>query len=71
MAIDKEALARFRVVAKPLTAFTPEGIFPGYPQPKGDAFNVTRARELLAEGQGFGTAPDITIRPSTAKELVP
>ena len=52
MAIDKEALARFRVVAKPLTAFTPEGIFPGYPQPKGDAFNVARARELLAEA-GF------------------
>ena len=52
MAIDKDALARFRVVAKPLTAFTPAGIFPGYPQPKGDAFNVARARELLAEA-GF------------------
>ena len=52
MAIDKDALARFRVVAKPLTAFTPAGIFPGYPQPKGDAFNVARARDLLAEA-GF------------------
>jgi len=52
MAVDKEALARFRVVAKPLTAFTPEGIFPGYPQPQGDPFNVARARELLAEA-GF------------------
>jgi oligopeptide transport system substrate-binding protein len=49
MATDKEALARFRVVAKPLTAFTPEGIFPGYPQPSGDAFDPVRARELLAE----------------------
>ena len=49
MAIDKEALAEFRVVVKPLTAFTPEGIFPGYPQPRGDGFNVARARELLAE----------------------
>ena len=49
MAIDKAALARFRVVAKPLTAFTPEGIFPGYPQPQGDGFDVSRARELLAE----------------------
>jgi oligopeptide transport system substrate-binding protein len=49
MAVDKEALARFRVVAKALSAFTPEGIFPGYPQPKGDAFDVMRARELLAE----------------------
>ena len=55
MAIDKDALARFRVVAKPLTAFTPEGIFPGYTQPKGDAFNVARARELLAEA-GFRDA---------------
>ena len=52
MAIDKEALARFRVVVKPLTAFTPEGIFPGYPQPRGDGFDVARARELLAEA-GF------------------
>jgi oligopeptide transport system substrate-binding protein len=49
MAIDKPALAAYRVVQKPLTAFTPEGIFPGYPQPKGDPFNVERARELLAE----------------------
>ena len=52
MAVDKAALARFRVVAKPLTAFTPEGIFPGYPQPHGDTFNVARARELLADA-GF------------------
>jgi ABC-type oligopeptide transport system substrate-binding subunit len=49
IAIDKEALARFRVVVKPLTAFTPEGIFPGYPQPRGDEFDAMRARELLAE----------------------
>jgi oligopeptide transport system substrate-binding protein len=49
MAIDKDALAKFRVVVKPLTAFTPEGIFPGYPQPRGDAFDPARARELLAE----------------------
>jgi len=49
MAIDKPALAAYLVVQKPLTAFTPEGIFPGYPQPKGDPYNVERARELLAE----------------------
>jgi oligopeptide transport system substrate-binding protein len=55
MAIDKEALAKFRVVVKPLTAFTPEGIFPGYPQPKGDGFDVARARALLAEA-GFRDA---------------
>ncbi|HEX8072884.1 MAG TPA: peptide ABC transporter substrate-binding protein [Pyrinomonadaceae bacterium] len=49
MAIDKRALSEFRRVTKPLTAFTPEGIFPGYPQPKGDDFDPERARKLLAE----------------------
>lgn len=49
MAIDKAALAAYRRVVKPLTAFTPEGIFPGYPQPKGDPFDPQRARDLLAE----------------------
>jgi oligopeptide transport system substrate-binding protein len=49
MAIDKVALAKWRRIVKPLTAFTPEGIFPGYPQPKGDEFNPERAKQLLAE----------------------
>ena len=49
MSIDKAALAVYRRVVKPLTAFTPEGIFPGYPQPRGDPFDPARARELLAE----------------------
>jgi ABC-type oligopeptide transport system substrate-binding subunit len=48
-AIDKNAWAAWRKIVKPLTAFTPEGIFPGYPQPKGDQFNPERARQLLAE----------------------
>ncbi len=48
-AIDKEAWAEWRKIVKPLTAFTPEGIFPGYPQPKGDAFNPERGRQLLGE----------------------
>jgi len=48
-AIDKGAWAKWRKIVKPLTAFTPEGIFPGYPQPKGDEFNPERARELLGE----------------------
>jgi oligopeptide transport system substrate-binding protein len=52
MAIDKVAYARWRQVVKPLTAFTPEGIFQGYPQPKGDEFNPQKARSLLAEA-GF------------------
>lgn len=48
-AIDKEAWAKWRKIVKPLTAFTPEGIFPGYPQPKGDKFNPEEARRLLGE----------------------
>lgn len=55
MAIDKVALANWRRIVKPLTAFTPEGIFPGYPQPKGDAFDPETARKLLAEA-GFKDA---------------
>jgi oligopeptide transport system substrate-binding protein len=48
-AIDKEAWAKWRKIVKPLTAFTPEGIFHGYPQPKGDEFNPEAARRLLGE----------------------
>lgn len=48
-AIDKKAWATWRKIVKPLTAFTPEGIFPGYPQPKGDQFNPDEARRLLGE----------------------
>ncbi|HEX7296943.1 MAG TPA: peptide ABC transporter substrate-binding protein, partial [Pyrinomonadaceae bacterium] len=51
-AIDKNAWAAWRKIVKPLTAFTPEGIFPGYPQPKGDQFDPERARQLLGEA-GF------------------
>ncbi len=49
MAIDKDALAKWRKIVKPLTAFSPEGIFPGYPQPKGDGFDPEQAKKLLAE----------------------
>lgn len=49
LSIDKEAWAAWRRIVKPLTAFTPEGIFPGYPQPKGPAFNPPEARRLLGE----------------------
>jgi oligopeptide transport system substrate-binding protein len=48
-AIDKEAFARWRKTVKPLTGFVPTGIFPGYPNPKGDTFNPERARQLMAE----------------------
>ncbi len=57
------ALAEYRRVVKPLTSFTPEGIFPKYPRPTGDGFNPQRARELLAEA-GYRDASG-TYDPST------
>ena len=54
-AVDKAALAQFKRTAKPLTAFTPEGIFPGYPQPKGDSFDPERGKKLLVEA-GYGNS---------------
>ena len=49
MAIDKVAFARWRKTVKPITGFVPVGIFPGYPNQKGDDFNPERARQYLAE----------------------
>ena len=49
LSIDKAAYSNWRRIVKPLTAFTPEGMFPGYPQPKGDAFNPAEARRMLGE----------------------
>jgi oligopeptide transport system substrate-binding protein len=49
MAIDKVNYSKSRRVTKPLVAFTPEGIFAGYPQPKGDPFDPAQARKLLTE----------------------
>src|SRR5262249_19730081 len=49
MAIDKVALAEFRRTATPLTGFVPHGIFPGYPEAVGDAFDPVQAKRLLAE----------------------
>ncbi|HEX7997167.1 MAG TPA: peptide ABC transporter substrate-binding protein [Pyrinomonadaceae bacterium] len=48
MAVDKVALAKWRKT-KPLTAFSPEGVFAGYPQPKGDPFDPVRAKQLMVE----------------------
>ena len=50
LSIDKDAYAAWRRVVKPLTAFTPTGMFPGYPQPKGATFNPSEARRLLGDG---------------------
>jgi len=49
LSIDKEAYANWRRIVKPLNGFTPEGMFPGYPQPKPEPFNPEEARKLLGE----------------------
>ena len=49
MAIDKVAMAEFKRTAKPLTGAVPEGIFAGYPPPRGAGFDPQRARALLSE----------------------
>ena len=54
MSIDKKAMADWRHV-KPLTSMTPAGIFPGYPQPKGDPFDPDKAKRLLVAA-GYGDA---------------
>jgi oligopeptide transport system substrate-binding protein len=48
MGLDKNAIGSWRH-QKALTAITPEGMFPGYPQPKGDQFNPEKAKSLLSE----------------------
>jgi oligopeptide transport system substrate-binding protein len=49
MAIDKVTYSKSKRTTKPLTAFTPEGIFAGYHQPKGEGFDPEQARKLLGE----------------------
>jgi oligopeptide transport system substrate-binding protein len=48
MAVDKAALADYRVVVKPNYTLVPT-IFLKYPRPKGDQFDPERAKQLLAE----------------------
>lgn len=48
MAVDKAALADYRVVVKPNYTLVPS-IFLKYPRPKGDQFDPARAKQLLAE----------------------
>ena len=49
MAIDKTEWVKWRKIVKPCNGLVPEGIFPGYPQPKGDPFDPEKAKQLLAQ----------------------
>jgi oligopeptide transport system substrate-binding protein len=49
MAIDRDALEKFRVVSKANDVFVPRGILYGYPSPEGFKFDVEAAKNLLAE----------------------
>jgi len=48
MSLDKQAIAEWRQV-KPLSAITPDGIFPGYLPPKGNRFDPEQAKQLLKD----------------------
>jgi oligopeptide transport system substrate-binding protein len=48
MTVDKALLSAWRH-AKPASGITPDGIFPGYPQAKGDGFDPDNAKRLLAD----------------------
>jgi oligopeptide transport system substrate-binding protein len=61
MSIDKVNYAKARKITKPLGSFTPEGIFVGYPQPKGEGFEPEAARKLMGEaGYPVTQRPDGT-----------
>ena len=49
LALDKETARKWRKIVKPLNGITPQGIFPGYPEPRGSTFNPAKARQLLGE----------------------
>lgn len=61
MSIDKINYSKARRITKPLSAFTPGGIFVGYPQPEGEGFDPVAARKLLGEaGYPVTQKPDGT-----------
>ncbi|HEX8146047.1 MAG TPA: peptide ABC transporter substrate-binding protein [Pyrinomonadaceae bacterium] len=49
LAVDRDALEKFRVVSKANNVFVPSGILHGYESPKGYDFDVEGAKRLLAE----------------------
>jgi oligopeptide transport system substrate-binding protein len=52
LAMNKDLAQKWRKIVKPLNGITPNGIFAGYPEPKGGGFDPDKARALLGEA-GF------------------
>ena len=72
MAIDRNALEKFRVVAKANSVFVPSGILHGYESPKGLDFDVEGAKRLLAEAgyKGASGKFDASKFPANTAEVI-
>jgi ABC-type oligopeptide transport system substrate-binding subunit len=66
LAIDREALAKFRKTTKPLTDFTPEGIFPKYEEARKRIY----AEELQKAGISQDDWKKRTFDPERARRLL-
>jgi oligopeptide transport system substrate-binding protein len=66
LAIDREALAKFRKTTKPLTNFTPEGIFPKYEEARKKVY----AEELKKAGISEEDWNKRTFDPERARKLL-
>ncbi len=53
MAINKETYSKAKRTTKPLSAFTPVGIFVGYPQPKGESVRSRSGEKVVWEKRVF------------------
>ena len=66
LAIDREALAKFRKTTKPLTDFTPEGIFPKYEEARTKVYT----EELRKKGMTLEQWKSRVFDPAKARQLL-
>src|SRR5687768_810053 len=66
LAIDREALAKFRKTTKPLTDFTPEGIFPKYEEARTKVYTA----ELAKKGMTLEQWKSRIFDPAKARQLL-
>lgn len=66
LAIDREALAKFRKTTKPLTDFTPEGIFPKYEEARTKVYTA----ELKKKGMTLEQWKARIFDPAKARQLL-